>query len=114
MTPIIRVLLVMLPLSFVSALAQDNSVKDGPSRELLKLIDEQRRSDLVGRHALEIGKLEYFAQPGKFEFYEFDIDVLEMAGHTFTITPFGGPSIYIISHGIKRDPETGWFFGRWT
>lgn len=114
MKSIIRVLFVILTFSIASVFAQDNSDRGQSKRELLKPVDAQKRSGLSSRHALELGSLEYFAKPGKFDVYEFDIDVLETVGQTITITPFNGPPIDIISYGIKRDPVNGWLVGKWT
>lgn len=109
MSQIVRVMLVVITVSFGTAFAQDRS-----NREFLKSIDAQKRADLISRHAYDIAVLEYFAIPGKFDIYEIDIDVLETQGETITITPFSGPPIEILSHGIERNPDSGGHVVRWT
>jgi hypothetical protein len=95
-------------------MAQDNPASYQSEREFLKPLSAEKRSALMSRKALDLGIREYFALPGKIDVYEFDVGLLETPGQTITITPFNGPPIDIISHGVKRDPDTGWFFGRRT
>ncbi len=112
MKTIIRALILIFPVA--TALAQENSDTGQANREFLKPIDAVTRNDLMSRRGLEIRSQEFFAKPGRFDVYKFDIEVLENTGETITITPFDGPPIEIVSKGIKREPETAWFHGRWS
>lgn len=110
MTRIIRVILVTLTVSLAPAFAQDRVQSN---REFLKPIDGEKRADLMSRRALQIQSTEYFAKPGKFDIYEFDIDVLKSSGETITITPFNGPPIEIVSNGLQQHP-VGWMVSNWS
>ncbi len=114
MAPVIRVLLVALTLSLVSAMAQDNPASYQSEREFLKPLSAEKRSALMSRKALDLGIREYFALPGKIDVYEFDVSLLETPGQTITITPFNEPSIDIISHGIRPFPHAPWLGGSWS
>ncbi len=72
------------------------------SREFLIPMAAQKKRELQNRNAFEIRKLQYFAKPGKFDIYEFDIDVLETTDEPITFTPFNGPPIEIISYGLRN------------
>jgi len=106
--------LLILSLAGSVAVAQNNPQEAQSTREFLRSVDPQKRAELVRRNPLKMAKNEYFAKSGRFDVYEFDISVLEPESQTVTITPFGGPPIDIISHGIERDEETGWFLGKWS
>ena len=93
MTPMIRILLFAIAMSFATALAQDQS-----NREFLRHLNEEEKRELRDRYALDIASLEYFAKPGRIDIYDFNTAVLEKKGDTFTFTPFGGSSLEILSH----------------
>jgi len=66
-----------------------------------------RKRYLMDRNALGLNALEIFAKPGKFDIYDFDIDVLGTKDDTITFTPFDGPPIEIMSYGFeKRMPSS--------
>ena len=69
------------------------------SRELLSPIQTSERSSIESRYAYEVAEKEYFARPNRFELYSIDVGVLEQKGE-ITLTPFGGPAIKLVSHGV--------------
>lgn len=98
----------------LSSFAGSDSSNISLSREFLIPMEAQKKRDLLDRHALEIRTMEYFAKPGKFDIYEFDIGVLETKDEPITITPFNGSSIEILSYGFGRDnPASGKSVLRW-
>ena len=103
---------VMFSLSFAEA--QQAEQFAGSDREFLRPVSSQERSRTVDRHPIEMASLEYFASEGKFGLYQFDLKVLELKGEAITITPFNGPSIDIISHGIEPAGQEGSFVSKWT
>lgn len=105
-----RVIALFIALIAIDANSQNAVTGD---REFLKKASNEKTTVLRSKNAFEIGKLEYFAQKDRFEIYEFDIDVLREDGQTFSISPFNGPPINIISHGITPDPNYGWMVGTW-
>ena len=110
MSVAIRIAVLALTLISTSAVTQEQSKAE---REFLRPIEPQKKLDLETRRGFEIAKEKYFAKPGRFEIFEFDLDVLESKGNTITFTPFEGSPIEVLSQGIARDSRTGWFLGTW-
>ena len=108
MTPIVQLLAIVIAMWSTIAIAQDQT-----SHEFLKPIDSQKRSELMGSHALEIKTREFFAKPEKSGIYRYDMNVLEKQGEIITITLFGAPAIELMSHGIWRNPERAGRFANW-
>lgn len=107
-------LITLLSISLSNVYAQGDSPAARPDREFLKSVNPQDRANLMQRRGLEILSEEYFAKPGRFEIFEFDIDVLESKNEEITFSPGWGHPIEIVSQGIKREPSNGWYFGIWT
>jgi len=95
------------------AFAQDGSGLQSATREFLRPIENQKRGILIERYAYDLAILEYFAKPGTFDLYEFDIGVLETEGETITITPNNISPIEILSHGIEVNWRYGGRTARW-
>lgn len=91
----------------IHALAQDGSVLESTSRELLHPVGDHKRAVLMERYAYDVAILEYFAMPGTLGLYEFDLSALEIEGETITISPNNIDPIKILSHGI----EVNWIYG---
>lgn len=108
MYAIARALLVVLSLFLLSATAQEVS-----DREFLRQIDVQKRIALTDRYKIKMAEYEYFANPGKIGIYEFDIGVLETKGETITISPFNGPPIEFVSHGLVVNHDRGGHAAKW-
>jgi len=110
---VVSCLLVLLSIQ-TYAFSQDGLSVEAASREFLRPMEERKKNILMERHAYDLAILEYFAKPGTFDLYEFDIGVLEIEGATITITPKNIAPIEILSHGV----DVNWLYGgqtaRWT
>jgi hypothetical protein len=102
------ILCLLIQLSCLSsAVAQEVPDSNLKSRELLRPIEGWKRNFLMERHVYEMAILEYFARPGTFDLYNFDVSVLELENETITITPKNSDPIEILSHGI----DVNWQYG---
>lgn len=82
--------------------------------ELLRPTSAESKAEVARRHPISLEEHRYFAKPGRFGIFTFDIDVLQREGEIITITPFHGEQIQVLSRGLDIHEGTGGRTGRWT
>jgi hypothetical protein len=97
--------LLFISMLLSNAIAQDVGEMANQSSEFLTPVAPQERANLINSNRLDYAEFEYFAKPGRVDVFKFDIAALEKEGTTVTITPFGGESVSILSHGFERNPK---------